>query len=732
MASNNPFAKYVDTASNGVDSSGQSSSSNNKNNPFIKYTDGQYTAPVSQQTVQPQQEDPNDQGAFMAGVDQLNRAFGRVAEGAMGTLAGILGNDVAKEHISRYQQSKELEATQSAQQHPTAALTGGILGNVGAGIAYSGGAGKGLLETAGKAALTGFGLGALSAPVDASASEKFNQGMNTAGISAAFGGGSYLAAKGISAAVKDVGGKISGLASGLAKDGDTFIPKAKQEVDYSAGQLGEPGLLKKALRPKKAAAEHLAMKVSQERNPNLSSVPGQPNLTPGEAIGGENMREFELRTMVSDKTKGMLNARQQQVTERLTKDVQGLLDDMTPEGAAKAKAKVKELYSGLKGVEVDQSDFDELMTNPSIADRFDELKKNVDASAETRGASDKSLTRLDAIKQHYDKEIFKAKNPGLYSDVEKVVDEDTLKGLNEAKNSIITKIEKVYPQYKDARKVSERVHIQDMYLDGLKRIKETKGDTKPTLNQVYNKMFGSVDQRQYFLENVKRTGGNVENAENIIDTLSHIKGSPVNELLKKSPNTKGVYFGTSPEGIVQQMYQRITEGFYNKELVKLMLSTDGKWQDTVTKIMYNKNPLNRAFKLGEVLKHIKTGAKATGKILTSKTSRDIIRQSIGPAMGISAGNNESKYGEGNINLLTRPQVKNKDGSVSTVKSASFNIDGKEVLLPTVSDDGKLLTNQQAVELYKKTGKHLGKFNTIKEADAYAEKLHKQQERLYSK
>lgn len=85
---------------------------------------------------------------------------------------------------------------------------------------------------------------------------------------------------------------------------------------------------------------------------------------------------------------------------------------------------------------------------------------------------------------------------------------------------------------------------------------------------------------------------------------------------------------------------------------------------------------------------------------------------------------------GNIDLYHRPIVKNKDGTISTVVSMSFNDQGKEVLIPMVSDDGRIMEVQEAINHYRRTGKHLGIFDSPQNATAYAKSLHESQAKLY--
>jgi len=89
----------------------------------------------------------------------------------------------------------------------------------------------------------------------------------------------------------------------------------------------------------------------------------------------------------------------------------------------------------------------------------------------------------------------------------------------------------------------------------------------------------------------------------------------------------------------------------------------------------------------------------------------------------------SMLAPGNIDLSRRPKVP-VPGGFATIRSMSAGIDGREVLMPTISDNGRMLTEQEAIDLYLKSGRHLGMFGHPDGASAYARFLSQFQGRNY--
>ena len=107
-----------------------------------------------------------------------------------------------------------------------------------------------------------------------------------------------------------------------------------------------------------------------------------------------------------------------------------------------------------------------------------------------------------------------------------------------------------------------------------------------------------------------------------------------------------------------------------------------------------------------------------------------LKKATGIQKFMVAGDHAGLVEKGNVNILTRPQVDNDDGSVSTVRSITIGVDDVTVVIPTVSDEGRIMSDTAAITHYNKTGEHLGKFKTEKQGSAYSKKLSAQQDKYY--
>ena len=92
---------------------------------------------------------------------------------------------------------------------------------------------------------------------------------------------------------------------------------------------------------------------------------------------------------------------------------------------------------------------------------------------------------------------------------------------------------------------------------------------------------------------------------------------------------------------------------------------------------------------------------------------------------------KSQKEPGNIDLTSRAIVRNEDGSISTEYSIIIGEDNEYVLIPTVVN-GRVVSEDEAVEHYHQTGEHHGKYRSIEDAEKASRKLSEIQRKRYMK
>lgn len=178
-----------------------------------------------------------------------------------------------------------------------------------------------------------------------------------------------------------------------------------------------------------------------------------------------------------------------------------------------------------------------------------------------------------------------------------------------------------------------------------------------------------------------------------------------------------------------------------KQLQEQQKTLQKQAQQLMNKVSSRRGGTNELMQWSQQAQALQAQAKAMdGKIAEAESAKTLLQEELSWAdyyryADLSADDKAlGQYGKGNIDLHNRPQYKNPDGSISTVDSTSYSIDGKEVLLPTVwMKDGKPYhshDDEEILQHYEETGEYLGKFDTPEDANAYGEQLHRAQDFYY--
>jgi len=238
---------------------------------------------------------------------------------------------------------------------------------------------------------------------------------------------------------------------------------------------------------------------------------------------------------------------------------------------------------------------------------------------------------------------------------------------------------------------------------------------KPMLDEL-DQVIKDSEGGKFKTANQKTTTAIEQEIERLVDIGLIKEGNYDPAKAKKDPTG----YGYKHREEAERLWQRVET--YKQQMRKWMEDNEGdpsKAMDQLSEV------------IGVELKSNAKGATSAprpaglSEILPPAAARAQEKTTPGrPAPSFMVGDTQPKgmLERGNIDISNRPVAKNPDGSVSTEVSVSINENGKEILIPTVID-GKIVDIDAAIEHYHKTGEHLGKFDSVEAADAYAEKLH---------
>jgi hypothetical protein len=593
------------------------------------------------------QQQPEQTGSFMAGVEAFNRQFGRMAEGGLDLVtSGNVNNAIRNTH-----NREESQYAQTVADHRIATTVGGLVGGVGAATAF-GALGGAVGAGVGAAASKVPALAQIGSDVSSGAQvipQVVKSAANFAGGGAALGYLNYAdtpeerTTNAKAAAL--VGAGVYGAGKAVGSVLSTLVPKE-----------GVSGFLTKVFFPKKAAAQDLAHRVNVDE---IAS--GQPGMlqtaagaaerqgipmTPGQLMqheqlkGGGDTRNAEQSMRVDEGLKPEIAAVSNEQLSGISKGIKKSLDDMVPGGLDNAVATKNKLYSELDGEMFANKGnpsviLSTIKDNPILSAHLDDIN-----TSSLKNLPDNSFVKVDALKKSLDEKLWNDSNP--FVDPTKKMPFYERNDLKAARDDLLDSL-KVYdnnPKYVQARELSQQITAQGKYLEILnKKVPGANQGGKLSIEDTYNALFNNEQKQAAFLRDVKATGGNVQDVKDFMTLSGQVSKSPLVKQIGRQPgDNPDVMLAGRVAKIVQTWTAKTFLERYDKAYLALTLGGEHT-RDIIKNIL---QPKTLSEKMGKYVQFINDyvvkNPKEYGRLLSKEAAKGVERDAM-----VKAGQNFSGY-----------------------------------------------------------------------------------------
>ena len=371
-------------------------------------------------------------------------------------------------------------------------------------------------------------------------------------------------------------GAIGGAAGGYVNDNTLLGTILGGGVPGVLGML--KGLKGKLFPGKTKAAQEITSEVArtgaQQTDETLAAAKRVGvSVTPAEATGSPILETMEKGARVSKAKQAEISSNITARSDILNKKTRQLAEDMVPEGDEVAAATANKLYKEVDATPVETSILERLKQNPIIKRALSVIRKDPTYRADLQKTG--TVGELRAANDYISDQIQGAAKKAKANLV------DTRVKLTE-------ELDAIAPAYREARSIQQRIILKDKTLTQLDKVTRLAGKTEYTLDQAARTLWGTAKKQNDFLGAIKVSGGNVQQAKDIMRLVSATSKSPLASLVGKKPAGMPLTGPRELSAVIINSIAKVRSGFYNKGLVNLMM--DPKWSQEAARAAANNSP----------------------------------------------------------------------------------------------------------------------------------------------